>query len=54
MAHAVAGIEFDAARMKAAMDPSLYATEQAYRMVRDEGISFRDAYRKVKEQLRVK
>jgi argininosuccinate lyase len=51
MAHALPGIEFVAERMKAAMDPSLLAAEKANRLVRDEGIPFREAYRRVKEEL---
>jgi argininosuccinate lyase len=47
-AHALPGIRFDATRLKEAMDPSLRAAEQAYRLVQDEGISFRDAYRRVR------
>jgi argininosuccinate lyase len=47
-AQAVPGIRFDATRLNGAMDPSLRAAEQAYRLVQDEGISFRDAYRRVR------
>ena len=47
MAHALPHIRFDAERTNAAMDASLYATEEAYRLVRDEGIPFRDAYRRI-------
>jgi argininosuccinate lyase len=50
MAHVLPAIEFDAARLKAAMDdPSLYMTEKAYQLVRDQGIPFREAYRRVRE-----
>ena len=42
---------FDASRLAAAMDPSLYATQEAYRLVRDEGLPFREAYRRVKAAL---
>ncbi len=34
------------------LSDELYATEEAYRMVRDEGIPFREAYRRVAEKLR--
>ena len=47
MGHALPHIRFDAERTKAAMDASLYATEEAYRLVREEGIPFRDAYRRI-------
>ena len=49
LVHALPGVLFDAARMSAALDPSVYAAEAAMRLVRDEGISFREAYRRVKE-----
>lgn len=49
MAHAVAGISFDAERMQAALDPGVFAAEAAMRLVRDEGIPFREAYRRVKD-----
>jgi argininosuccinate lyase len=29
------------------LDPSIYATEEAYRLVTEEGLPFRDAYRQV-------
>jgi len=51
MAHAIPAIGFNAERTEAAMDPSLYATEKAYRLVQEEGIPFRDAYRRIAEQL---
>jgi argininosuccinate lyase len=50
MAHALPELEFDAERMKAAMDPSLFAAERANRIVRDEGVPFREAYRRVREE----
>ncbi len=50
MAHALPELEFDAERMKAAMDPSLFAAERANRLVRDEGVPFREAYRRVREE----
>jgi len=47
MAHALPGVRFDPVRTRAAMDDSLDATERAYRLVKDEGIPFREAYRRV-------
>ncbi len=47
LAHAVPGVRFREERLRGAMDPSLLAAERAYRMVRDEGIPFREAYRRV-------
>jgi argininosuccinate lyase len=44
MTHVVSGIEMDAARCRSAMTDDLFATEKAYRLVKD-GIPFRDAYR---------
>jgi argininosuccinate lyase len=43
-------ISFDAARLEAAIDPSSRMAERANRMVVDEGIPFREAYRRVKEK----
>jgi argininosuccinate lyase len=34
-------------RILAALDPGIYATDEAYRLVREQGIPFRDAYRSV-------
>jgi argininosuccinate lyase len=45
MDHAIAGVGFRRGRIR--LDPSLYATEEAYRIVLDEGIPFREAYRRV-------
>ncbi len=50
MAHALPGMTFDAARLQAALDPSIYTAERAYRLVRDEGIPFREAYKMVREE----
>lgn len=36
------------------MDPGLYATEQAYALVRSEGIPFREAYRRIAAELSAK
>jgi argininosuccinate lyase len=45
MAHALAGVRFRRDRIR--LDPSLDATEEAYRLVLDEGVPFREAYRRV-------
>ena len=45
MGHALAGVRFSRDRIR--LDPSLYATEEAYRIVLDEEIPFREAYRRV-------
>ncbi len=50
LAHAVPRLAFDADRMKAAMDPGLYAAERAYRLVKERGVSFREAYRLAREE----
>ena len=34
------------------MEQSLYATEEAYRLVVDEGLPFRDAYRRIGRRYR--
>jgi argininosuccinate lyase len=52
LAHAVVAVEFDRERIAAALDPSLRATEKAYRLVAEQGMPFRDAYRKVKEEMK--
>lgn len=44
MAPALAGVRF---REGIALEPELYAAEAAYRMVMEEGIPFREAYRRV-------
>jgi len=46
MARIVTEMEIDAERCRQAMGEELYATEKAYRLVR-EGVPFRDAYRQV-------
>jgi len=48
-AHALPLVEFDAPRLAAAIDPSLFMAERAYRMVQELGIPFRDAYQRVRE-----
>jgi argininosuccinate lyase len=45
MAHLLSGMRFNPDNIK--LDEGLFATEEAYRLVREEGIPFRDAYRKV-------
>jgi argininosuccinate lyase len=47
----LAGIEFDAARLAEAVDPSLRAAELAYRLAVEEGIPFRDAYARARTQI---
>ncbi len=42
-------VGFDADRLAAAMDPSMEMAARAYRMVRDEGIPFREAYRRARD-----
>jgi argininosuccinate lyase len=50
MAHALPEVKF--IRENIRMEQQLYATEDAYRLVTEEGLSFRDAYRRVGEKLR--
>jgi argininosuccinate lyase len=38
-------------RIEAALTPEIYATDEAYRLVREQGMPFRDAYRAVGAQL---
>lgn len=49
LAHALPAVEFDEARMRDAVDPSLLAAERAYRMVLELGLPFREAYRRARE-----
>ncbi len=49
LAHAVPKLAFDAGRMHAAMDPGLYAAERAYRLVKERGLPFREAYLQARE-----
>ena len=44
LGHVVPRLHFDGARMAAALDPGIRAAEEAYRLVRDEGLPFREAY----------
>jgi len=50
MAHALPSLEFDAERMREAVDPSLRAAEKAYRLVQELGLPFREAFRRVREE----
>ncbi|HXT22440.1 MAG TPA: argininosuccinate lyase [Thermoanaerobaculia bacterium] len=50
MAHALTGVRFRRDRIR--LDPALDATEEAYRLVLDERIPFRDAYRRVATRYR--
>jgi argininosuccinate lyase len=45
LAHVLDGIAFVPSHVQ--LDEGVYATEEAYRLVREEGIPFRDAYRQV-------
>lgn len=45
MAHGISQVRFIADRIK--IDPAIYAAEMAYRLVVEESISFRDAYRRI-------
>lgn len=45
LAHALGGVRFVPERIQ--LDPGLYAAEHAYRLVLEEGIPFREAYRRV-------
>ncbi len=51
MARALPEIRFDAERCAAAMDPGLFAAERAFALVQAEGLSFREAYRRVASEL---
>jgi argininosuccinate lyase len=48
LASALAGVRFHPERIR--LDPGLYAAEEAYRLVLEEGIPFREAYRRVGER----
>ncbi len=45
MAHLLDGMQFNKENIR--LDDGLYATEEAYRLVREQGLPFREAYRKV-------
>jgi argininosuccinate lyase len=48
MAHVLDGMAFVPGNIE--IDPGSYATEEAYKLVTDEGMAFRDAYRKIGER----
>jgi argininosuccinate lyase len=48
LAAALPGVHFQRERIR--LDPELYAAEEAYRLVLEEGIPFREAYRRVGER----
>ena len=50
MAPAIGGVRFNPERIR--LPAGLYAAEEAYRLVLEEGIPFREAYRRVGEQYR--
>ncbi|MFU8894846.1 MAG: argininosuccinate lyase [Gammaproteobacteria bacterium] len=50
MSHALPEVNFMPDNIR--MEQQLYATEDAYRLVTEEGMSFRDAYRRVGEKIR--
>jgi argininosuccinate lyase len=50
LAHALPRLEFDAGKMREAVDPSLRAAEKAYRLVQELGLPFREAFRRVREE----
>ena len=45
MTEVIKGIEFDKTKCKKAMTPELYATEEAYLLVKEKKMPFRDAYK---------
>ena len=45
MAHLLDGMRFNPDRIE--LDPGIFATEEAYRLVTEDGIPFRDAYRQI-------
>ena len=51
VAAAVPTIEPVEERIVAALTPDIYATDEAYRLVREQGLAFRDAYKQVGTQL---
>jgi argininosuccinate lyase len=50
MAYAIRSVEFRPEKIS--LDPALFAAEKANRLVLDEGIPFRDAYRRVAGSLK--
>lgn len=51
MTHAIPGVRFDPVKTQAAMTPEIFAAQRAYELVQAEGIPFREAYRRVAEEL---
>ena len=49
MAYLLEGLRFNPDRIR--MDDGLYATEKAYRLVREQGLTFRDAYRRTAAEI---
>jgi argininosuccinate lyase len=49
LAHTLGRVHFDAERLRAALEPSMYAAQRAYELVRDEGLAFREAYQRVRK-----
>ncbi len=49
LAQVLPQVDFDPGRLAAAMDPSMDMAARAYRLVRDAGIPFRDAYQRVRD-----
>ncbi len=47
VAHALTGLTFEEDLCRAAMTPELYATERALRLVVDDNLPFREAYRRI-------
>ena len=48
MAHILDGMTFVAKNIT--LDPGIHAAEEANRLVRDEGIPFREAYKRIAER----
>ena len=48
MSHLLDGMRFNADNIR--LDPGIFAAEEAYRLVREEGIPFRAAYERVAER----
>ena len=48
MAHILDGLSFLPENIT--LDPGIYAADEANRLVRDEGLPFREAYRRIAEQ----
>jgi len=45
MAHLLTGMQFNPEKIE--LDPGIFATEEAYRLVTEDGVPFRDAYRQI-------